>query len=184
MLEDALARFETEVEAIERAVVFLEIVDHRKALQIVLEATMFAHALVERVLAGMAEWRMAEIVGERNGFDQILVDPQVAGYGARDLRHFQTMREASAKQIALVVHEHLSLVFETPERGRVDDAVAIALKFGARVGRGFGMAPAARLRCMRCIRCQMGFECGEAGGYGKRLSGARTRSAGSSIQGF
>ena len=38
------------------------------------EAAGILHRGVERALAGMAEGRMAEIVGERQGLGQILVD--------------------------------------------------------------------------------------------------------------
>jgi hypothetical protein len=41
------------------------------------------------------------------------------------------MREPGAKHVALVVHEHLGLVFQPPERGAVHDAVAVALELAA-----------------------------------------------------
>lgn len=113
----------------------LEFVDHDEALQIVFEAPMLAHAFVERVLAGVAKRRVAEVVRERDGFDEVFVDAQIARHGPRNLRDFQAVREPCTKQVALVIDEHLRLVFEAPKRGGVNDAVPVALKLGAR-GRG------------------------------------------------
>ena len=67
---------------------------------------------------------------------------QGAGDGTGDLGHFDGMGETGAKQVAFVVHEHLGLVFQAPEGGRVDDAVPVPLEFAA-VGRaGFVVASA------------------------------------------
>src|SRR5215469_9958833 len=88
---------------------------------------------------------VTEIVRERDGLDEILVQPQIARDGARDLRDFETVRETRAKQIAFVIDEDLRLVFEPPERGGMHDAVAIALELGARARRRFMMTPATRL---------------------------------------
>ena len=51
----------------------------------VLEAAEFAHALVQGVLSRMTERRVAEIVGETDGLDEILVQLECAGHGAGDL---------------------------------------------------------------------------------------------------
>ena len=51
----------------------------REALGIVVEAAKAGHGGIERPLAGMAEGRMAEIVGERQRLGQILVEPQGPG---------------------------------------------------------------------------------------------------------
>ena len=143
MLEDALARLEGEVQAVERGVALLEQVDDAQGLQVVLEAAVGLHAGVQRVLAGVAERRVAEVVGERDGLGQVLVEPQAARDRARDLRHFEAVGEPRAEEIAFVVDEDLRLVFEPPERRGMDDAVAVALVFAAAARRRLAMAPAA-----------------------------------------
>ena len=158
VFENALARFEAEIQAVERAVVLFEFIDDREALQVVLEAAVIAHAFVQRILSGMAERRMAEIVRQRNGFDQVFVDAQIARHRARDLRDFETVRQTRAKQVALVIDEDLRLVFEPAERRRVNDAVAVALELGARNRRFFFEAAATRLGRMRGIRGEMRLE--------------------------
>ena len=132
MLEDALAHLEREVQPGKLGVSLLELVDHAQRLQVVLEAAVLAHAFVERVLPGVTEWRVAEVVREADRLGQRFVEAQRARDGARDLRDLDRVREPRAVKIALVIHEHLRLVDEAPERVRMDDAIAIALEFAAK----------------------------------------------------
>ena len=110
-----------------------------------IEAAMVAHQLIELALAGMAERRVAEIMGERQGFGQVLVEPERPGDGAGDLGDLDRMGESGAVMIALVIDEDLGLVLEPAEGGGMDDAVAVALEGGARRASGSGREPAAAL---------------------------------------
>ncbi len=110
----------------------------------------------------MAEGRVAQVVRQRDGFDQVLVQAQVAGDGARNLRHFQAMGEPGAEQVTFMVDEDLGLVLEPPEGRAMDDAVAVALELRAR-GRGrFGVYPPKCLRGAGGIGSEMAFEVGHA----------------------
>ena len=51
--------------------------DDAQALRVVIEAAEASHRLIERALAGMAERRMAEVVGERDRLGEILVEAQL-----------------------------------------------------------------------------------------------------------
>ena len=139
MLEDALPGLEGQVQAIKCRVALFQRIDHPQALQVVLEAPVHLvgqwlirargfHRRVERILAGMAEGRVAQIVGQGNRLDQVFVQTQRAGDAAPQLRHLQGMRQTGAEQIAFVVQEDLRLVDEAPERGGVNDPVAVALE--------------------------------------------------------
>ena len=155
MLEDALARLETEIEPVEGRIALLERIDHAQALHIVFEAAAWLvrprsrglrlvalQAGVERILAGVTEGGMSQVMCERDRLDQILVQTQAARDAARELRHLERMGQAGAEQVALVVQEDLGLVDQAPERARMDDAVAVALEVVARRRRAFGKAPA------------------------------------------
>ena len=144
VFEDAFARLESQVQAVVVRVAVLQLIDHAQALQVVLEAAVRGHAVVERVLPGVAEGRVAEVVREGDGFGQVLVELQRAGDGARQLRDLDRMREPGAEQVAFVVEEHLRLVDEPAKSGRVDDAVAVALKVVARRRGRDGVASTAR----------------------------------------
>src|SRR5688500_1549420 len=73
VLQDALASLERQVQTAERRVAVLEVIDDAQRLQVVLEAPEVAHTFVERILAGVAERRVAEIVRETDRLDEVLV---------------------------------------------------------------------------------------------------------------
>ena len=91
---------------------------------------------------------MAEIVRERDGLGEVLVEAQLPRDRARDLRHLERVRQPRAIVVALVEDEHLRLVGETPEGGGMQDAVAVALEGAAR--RASASAPAAATRHRAC----------------------------------
>ena len=67
-----------------------------------------------------------------------VAEPQHTGNGARNLRHFDRMRQPRAKVIAEVIDEYLRLVLEAAEIFRMHDAVTVALKPAAQRVRRFG----------------------------------------------
>ena len=108
------------------AAVVLEHVDDAQALLVVVEPAR--HQRVEDALAGVAERRVPEVVAERDGLGQLLVQPQHLGDGPGDLRHLERVRQAGAVVVAGRREEHLRLVLQPAERLAVDDAIAVALK--------------------------------------------------------
>ena len=100
-----------------------------------LEAAVVAHARVQRVLSGMAERRMPEVVCQANRLGQRLVQAQRMGDRAADLGNLEGMRQASPVQVALVIDEDLCLVHQPPKRRRVDDAIAVPPVLAAVRGR-------------------------------------------------
>ena len=107
------------------------------------EPAIGTHLVIERLLAGMAERRVAEIVRQRQRLGEVLVEAERARDGAGDLRDFETVRQPRAVMIALVIDEDLGLVLQPAERGRMDDAVAVALKRRAHVAFRLRVEPAA-----------------------------------------
>ena len=57
-----------------------------------------------------------------------LVELQHARQGARDLRHFDGVRQAVAEMVRQARREDLGLGFEPPESARMNHAVAIPLE--------------------------------------------------------
>src|ERR1022692_2799787 len=108
-------------------------------------------AVVEGILPGMTKRSMAEIVRQRDGFGQRLIQRQRACDRAGDLRHFDRVGHPGPVQIALVIYEHLGLVGEAAKCIGMDDAVAIALEFAAILRRRLGKAAAAGLQIVRGI---------------------------------
>ena len=91
VLQDALAGLEGQVQARELGVALLELVHDAQRLQVMLEAPELPHAFVQRVLPGMPERRVSEVVREADGLRKRLVQPQRAGDAAGDLRHLERM---------------------------------------------------------------------------------------------
>ena len=61
------------------------------------------------------------------------------------------MGQSRSIKVALVINEDLGLVDEPPERGRVDDSVAISLKLAAVRCLVFVVSPAEALLLMRGV---------------------------------
>ncbi len=141
MLDQTFQRFPGEVEAVDARLVLLKFGDHAERLGIVVEAAGARHGGVQSALAGMAERRMAEIMGERERLGQVLVDCEGTRESAGDLRDFQAVSKTGAIVIALVIDEDLGLVVEPPEGGGMQDAVAVAGEGGARGTRRLGLKP-------------------------------------------
>ena len=118
VLEDALARLEAQVQAVEAPGSALRARRPRAGSAGCARSRRASrHAGVERVLAGVAEGRVAEVVRQRDRLDQVFVQPQRARDRAAELRHLERMRQPGAEQVALVVQEDLRLVDQAAERG-------------------------------------------------------------------
>ena len=115
MLDQALQRLPGQVQPVERGVAPLEPGHDAQRLGVVVEAAERRHAVVERVLAGVAEGRVAEVVRQRQRLGEILVEAERAGERAGDLRHLDRMGQAGAVVVALVEDEDLGLVLEAAE---------------------------------------------------------------------
>ena len=118
-----------------RRVTLFELIDDAQRLQIVLEAAVRPHACVQRVLPGMTERRVAQIVREADRFGERFVQLQCSRDRACDLRHFDRMRQPSAIQIAFVIDEYLGLVDQATKGSGMNDAIAIALELAAQMRR-------------------------------------------------
>ena len=147
VLRDAVADFPREVQA---PPVVLQDVDDAEALLVVVEAS--GHQAIDDPLARVTEWRVSEIVAERDGFGELFVQAQHLGDRARDLRHLEGVREPRAVVVAGRREEDLRLVFEPAEGLAVDDAIAIALKCRPDVVLPFRPQPAARVGALRRLR--------------------------------
>ena len=102
----------------------------------------------------MAERRMAEVVRQRQRFDQVFVEPQRPGQRAGDRRDFERVRQPRAMVVAHLAGEDLRLVAQPAKRGAVQDAVAVALKRPAIGLRRLGMLAAGRVGAVHRIRGQ------------------------------
>ena len=117
---------------------------------------MLTHAVIQGVLAGMPERRVAQVMRQGNGFGEVFIYGEGAGDSAADLCHFYGMGQAGAKHIAFMIDEYLGFVFQAPEGGTMHNAVAVSLKLSAVVGRRFGDASTTGIIFSGSIRRQHG----------------------------
>src|SRR5579862_6569484 len=148
MLGEAFEHLPAEVQSGKARIGRLQPGQNAQGMGVMIEAADVAHRLVERILAGMAEGRMADVMGEAQRLCQILVEAKRAGERPADLGDLQTVRQANADMIVVRRDEHLGLVAQSTKGDRVDNPVAIALKGIAWPGRAvaFAMEPATARR--------------------------------------
>jgi hypothetical protein len=157
VFDDAFADFEGQIQTAEGGVALLEIFDDAQGVQIVVEGeAMLAHGGVEGLFTGVAEGRMADIVNQAEGFDQIGVEVEGSGNSARDLGDFEAVGEAIAEVIRIAAGENLRLGLETAEGAGVNDPVAVALKVVAVGMLGFRETASAGVLDMHGVAGQHG----------------------------
>lgn len=153
MLDDPLKGLPGEVQAVESGIFVLKARQDPQGLGVVIKPAIRGHDRIEGVFSGMAEGRMADIVGEGERFSEILVQPEGAGGRAGDLGDLKGMSEAGPVVIAFMGDEDLGLLLEATERVGMNDPVPVALKIGPGTTWGFGMeAPAGRVGIARIGR--------------------------------
>ena len=102
---------------------------------------------IQFFLRDVSEWRMPQVVRERGGFHYVgvnaaqsfrrvgLVRDGVLREPTRDLGDFQSVSQPVSKDDALVGGGDLGDAAKPAERGRVHNAVPVALSVGSRVRR-------------------------------------------------
>src|SRR6185503_309869 len=99
-------------------------------LRVALEAAAGTGELVERAFAVVPERRVADVVREPGGVDDVGVAPEVLGDPPPDLGHLQRVREPGARRAAdlraLTRPDDLRLAREPPQRRGVQHAGAVA----------------------------------------------------------
>ena len=91
MLDQALKGFPRQIQAIKIGVFPFQPGDDAKRLGVVIEAAKGGHELVELTLAGMAKRRVAKIVGQGQGFGEILIEAKGTGNGPCNLGNLNGM---------------------------------------------------------------------------------------------
>jgi hypothetical protein len=168
VLDDAFAQAESEVEAAESGVALLEPGDDAQGVEVVVKGeAVVAEGAVEGLFAGVAKGRMADVVGEGEGFGELGIEAEGAGKGACNLDDLERMREAAAEVVAGWIAgqagEDLGFAGEAAKCARVENAGGVA-----------GKGRAVRVRRLReCALCERaGGVDGDAGRQrGNRVGG-------------
>jgi hypothetical protein len=109
VIEDSVADLRRQVEP---ATVALDVVDDSQRMLVVAKAAaeVPAELLVEAVLPGVAERRMAEVVPQPDRLDEVLVESERARDGPLDARGLECVRQAGAEVVVRGVDPDLGLI--------------------------------------------------------------------------
>ena len=99
--------------------------------------------------------RSNEIVAERNGFGQILIQIQRPRNRAGNLGHLECVRQAGPVMISLRSKKHLCFVFHPAKGFGVENPVPVSLVDGADVTLRFISVPSSGIPAVRRIRTQL-----------------------------
>ena len=110
VLDDSLADFEGQIQSSEGRVTELEILDDAQRVKVVIERkSMLPHGRVERFFSRVAEGRMADVVDQGQRFDQIRVEAELRGDGARNLGDLDGVRQSITEMVGIAAHAGPSL---------------------------------------------------------------------------
>jgi len=134
LLRELAVVAERAVKRLEAYVAPVELVHNAHRMHVMPEAAprMALEALAQVALARVAERRVAQVVPERNGLDELCVKAEQVAYAARNAAHELHVQPAAADVVVLDEREHLRLVRIAVVRGNVDDLLDIAREGGAR----------------------------------------------------
>ena len=162
VLGNAFKALPSEVQPVKLRIVLLQRSHDAYRLGIVVKAAIGFHFRIKRTLARVAKWRVPEVMGQRHGFDQFLIEPQSPSDCSRHLRHFDRMSQTRAEIITLMFNEDLCLMFEPPKGAGMNDPIPISLETGSKVAsRLFKQSAAAVMRvgcetcCHDCPSCRL-----------------------------
>src|SRR5690606_22527654 len=108
-----------------------------KRMLVVRVAPLRGESGVERLFTAVPERRVADVMRQAQCLREILVEAECPGDDSPDLGNLKAMRQANPEMVAVRRNENLCLSSETPERDRMDDAVAVALERAARPAASF-----------------------------------------------
>jgi hypothetical protein len=101
--------------------------DDAEGVQIVIEAaTMSAHQFIEFMFAGMAKWRMANVVNQCESFHKRRIQSQGIRNGTGDLGNLDRMRQAITKMIGETHGKNLGFSFQAAKGAGVHNAIAVS----------------------------------------------------------
>ena len=141
MFEQGLAQLAGQVQAGEVRATPLQAVHDAQDLGVVTEAAVALHQGVQCPLAAMTEGGVSQIVRQRQGLAQSLVQAEGRPQAAPDLRDLEAVGEARTVVVALGVDEDLCLVHQAPKGRAVHDAVPVTLEDGPQGIEALRVAP-------------------------------------------
>jgi len=145
VFDDAFTHCQREIKSAECGITLFEPGDDAESMEVVVEAeAITAEGFIKRLFTGVAEGRVAYVMGEGEGFREFLVEAESGGDGTGDLGDFEGVRESAAEviggEVAGQAGEDLSFTGEAAKGAGVEDASTIAREGGSIGMVGFGVS--------------------------------------------
>ena len=129
VLDDSFADFKCQVESAKGDIAQFEIFYDAQRMQVVVEIfTVLAHGCVECLLPRMAKGRMADVMNQRKRLRQIDIQIEGGRNRARNLLHFDGVRQSIAEVVRVSARENLGFVLQPAECAGMKHWIAIALE--------------------------------------------------------
>jgi hypothetical protein len=133
VLDDPFANPERQVEAAVLRIAEFKVLYDPQRVQIVVETqTVPLQALIQGPFPGMAEGRMADIVYKRQRLCQVFIETERTGDAARDLHHLNGVRKTASEVVGSAAGKDLGFSGKAAKGSRLNDALAVTLKWSAR----------------------------------------------------
>src|SRR5271163_1357556 len=117
-----------------RGVPLLEVLDNAQGMKIVVKAeAVLAHGGVESAFPRVSKRRMPDVVDQREGLGQVLIQAKRTRNRAGDRRDLESVRQAATEMVGIAVGKNLRLASHASEGTGMGHASAIALE-GTAIG--------------------------------------------------
>ena len=89
--------------------------------------------LIKSFFSSMTKRRVSQVMSQRNGLHQILIQSESLGNSTGDLRNLQCVSETVSVMISLRRQKNLSLILQSAKRLTVKNPVSVPLKYSAHI---------------------------------------------------
>jgi hypothetical protein len=100
VLDDAFADSQRQVQSAKSRVPFLEPGNNAQRVKVVVKSqTMRLQGLIQGLLARVTEWRVANVMDQRESFGQLCIQAQNSGKSSSNLCDFKRVREPAPEVV-------------------------------------------------------------------------------------
>src|ERR1700733_745595 len=129
VFDDPLADFESQIEPAKGCIACLKVFHDAQGVQIMVKKiSMLTHGNIERLFTRVAKRRMADIMHQSEGLNQVDIQAELRRNRSRDLRNFQGVGQTITKMIGMAGGKNLGFRLKPAKSSGVDDAIAVPLK--------------------------------------------------------
>src|SRR5579884_4525319 len=149
MLDDAFANGKGKIQSAKGGIARFKGFNHAQGMKVMVKPKVkFFKRLVQSALTCMSEWRMADVMHQRQGFGQVFIQTERGSNGTGDLRYFHSVGKAATEVVRVAMGENLRFAGQTAKGAGMNDASPVALE-----GRAIGMRVFRKdTRCQQRIR--------------------------------